>query len=231
MIIENSLPELKSTFTVDCLLFGFDGIELKVLLIERNKNPFKDWWALPGFFVEANESIDQSASRILYELTGLRNIFMQQYYTFGDVDRHPQGRVISIAYYAVLRLGKEDFLKPVTSYARDARWVSLNKMPKLAFDHQKMFDVGLEKVRRRIKHLPIAFELLPLKFTLSQLQQIYEIILDKQLDKRNFRKKMLSFGILKPLGEKQKGVSFRAAALYKFDKKKYAKLFGTDISF
>jgi 8-oxo-dGTP diphosphatase len=231
MILENNLPELKSTFTIDCLLFGFDGTELKVLLIERNKEPFKDWWALPGFFVEAKESIDQSASRILYELTGLRNIFMEQYYTFGDVDRHPQGRVISIAYYAVLRLGKEDFLKPVTSYARDARWVCLNEMPKLAFDHQKMFELGLEKIRRRMKHQPIAFELLPLKFTLSQLQQIYEIILGKTLDKRNFRKKMLSLGILKALGEKQEGVSFRAASLYKFDKRKYSKLFGAEISF
>lgn len=231
MVLENSLPDLKSTFTIDCLLFGFDGAELKVLLIERNKDPYKDWWALPGFFVEEEESIDQSASRILYELTGLRNIFMEQYHTFGDVQRHPQGRVISIAYYAVLRLDKEEALKPVSSYARDARWINVTELPELAFDHRKMFDLGLEKIRRRIKHQPIAFELLPLKFTLSQLQQIYEIMLGKKLDKRNFRKKMLGFGILKALGEKQKGVSFRAAWLYKFDKRKYSKLFETEISF
>lgn len=225
------LPVFNSAVSIDCVLFGFDGGELKILLIERNEEPFKDWWALPGNLVGNDESVDQSASRILHELTGLSNIYMEQYYTFGEVGRHPQGRVISVAYYAMLRLGGDKALKPLTSYAKKAQWVNVKELPKLAFDHQHIFDKGLEKIKRRIKHLPIAFELLPEKFTLTQVQNVYELILGKKLDKRNFRKKILSFGVLKELDEKQKGVSFRAATLYKFDKRKYAKLFGKEISF
>lgn len=229
--MKEELPQFNSTFSIDCVIFGFDGGELKILLIERNEEPFKDWWALPGNLVRANESLDQSASRILNELTGLGDIYMEQYYTFGDPHRHPQGRVVSIAYYALLRLGGDKALKPISTYAKQAHWVNVKDLPKLAFDHQQIFDKGLEKIKRRIKHQPIAFELLPEKFTLTQLQNVYELILGKKLDKRNFRKKMLSFGVLKDLDEKQKGVSFRAATLYRFDKRKYAKLFGKEISF
>lgn len=225
------LPKFNSTFSIDCVVFGFDEGELKILLIERNEEPFKDWWALPGNIVEENESLDQSASRILNELTGLTNIYMEQYYTFGDVNRHPQGRVVSIAYYALLRLGGDKALKPLSTYAKQAHWINVKELPKLAFDHQQIFEKGLEKIKRRIKHQPIAFELLPEKFTLTQLQNVYEVILSKKLDKRNFRKKMLSFSVLKDLEEKQQGVSFRAATLYKFDRRKYAKLFGKEISF
>ena len=225
------LPKFHSTFSIDCVVFGFDEGELKILLIERNEEPFKDWWALPGNIVGEGESLDQSAARILHELTGLSNIYMEQYYTFGDVNRHPQGRVVSIAYYALLRLGGDKFVKPIIPYAKQALWLNVKELPKLAFDHQQIFDKGLEKIKRRIKHQPIAFELLPEKFTLTQLQNVYEIILNKKLDKRNFRKKMLSFGVLRDLEEKQQGVSFRAATLYKFDKRRYAKLFGKEISF
>jgi 8-oxo-dGTP diphosphatase len=229
--LKEVLPVFNSAVSIDCVLFGFDSGELKILLIERNEEPFKDWWALPGNLVDENESVDQSASRILHELTGLSDIYMEQYYTFGEVDRHPQGRVITVAYYAMLRLGGDKALKPLTSYAKNAQWINVKELPKLAFDHQHIFDKGLEKIKRRIKHLPIAFELLQEKFTLTQVQNVYELILGKKLDKRNFRKKILSFGVLKELNEKQKGVSFRAATLYKFDKRKYAKLFGKEISF
>jgi 8-oxo-dGTP diphosphatase len=229
--LKEVLPVFNSAVSIDCVLFGFDNGELKILLIERNEEPFKDWWALPGNLVGENESVDQSASRILHELTGLSDIYMEQYYTFGEVDRHPQGRVITVAYYAMLRLGGDKALKPLTSYAKKAQWINVKELPKLAFDHQHIFDKGLEKIKRRIKHLPIAFELLQEKFTLTQVQNVYELILGKKLDKRNFRKKILSFGVLKELNEKQKGVSFRAATLYKFDKRKYAKLFGKEISF
>ena len=208
------LPQFNSAVSIDCVLFGFDGGELKILLIERNEEPFKDWWALPGNLVGEDESVDQSASRILHELTGLSDVYMEQYYTFGEVGRHPQGRVISVAYYAMLRLGGDKALKPISNYAKKAQWINVNELPKLGFEH-----------------LPIAFELLPEKFTLTQVQNVYELILGKKLDKRNFRKKILSFGVLKELDEKQKGVSFRAATLYKFDKRKYAKLFGKEISF
>lgn len=229
--MEQILPHLDSVFSIDCVLFGFDGKELKILLIERNEEPFKDWWALPGNIVGADESLDQSAARILYELTGLRGIFMEQYYAFGDPNRHPQGRVITLAYYALIRLGGDKEVRPTTNYAKRANWLPITDLPKLAFDHQKIYDKGLEKIKRRIKHQPIAFELLPEKFTLTQLQHVYELVLGKKLDKRNFRKKIVSFGVLKELDEKQKGVSYRAATLYRFDKRKYAKLFGKEISF
>lgn len=213
------------------MIFGFDGGELKILLIERNEEPFKDWWALPGYLVKQDEGISEAAERILYELTGLRDIFMEQFYTFGDVHRHPQGRVITVAYYAMLRLNGPKELKPVTSFAKKAFWHPVSDLPKLAFDHSKIFEKGFEKIRRKVTYQPIAFELLPEKFTLTQLQHLYEVILNKKLDKRNFRKKMLNYNILKELDEKQKGVSYRAAKYYKFDRRKYAKLFQKELSF
>jgi 8-oxo-dGTP diphosphatase len=213
------------------VIFGFDKGELKILLIERNEEPYKDWLALPGYLVEQQESIDEAAARILYELTGLRGIFMEQFYTFGEVKRHPQGRVITVAYFAMIRLSGARELKPVTNYAKKAIWHPVDSLPELAFDHSAIFNKALQKIKRKIAYQPIAFELLPEKFTLTQLQSLYEAVLNKKLDKRNFRKKMLNYGILKELDEKQKGVSYRAAKLYKFDKRKYAKLFKNELSF
>jgi 8-oxo-dGTP diphosphatase len=199
------------------------------LLIERNEEPFKDWLALPGYIVEQDESIDDAAERILYELTGLRDLHMQQFHTFGEVKRHPQGRVITVAYYALIRINGQKEVKPVTQYAKSAFWHPVNELPKLAFDHSEIFNTGFNKIRRRLNYQPIAFELLPEKFTLTQLQSLYEAVLNKKLDKRNFRKKMLSYGFLKELDEKQKGVSYRAAKLYKFDRRKYTKIFQNDL--
>lgn len=231
--MEATLPKFDSVFSIDCVIFGFDEGELKILLIERNVEPFKDWWALPGYMVELEESIDNAAERILYELTGLKGIYMDQFFTFGDVNRHPQGRVITVGYYAMIRLSGNRDLKPVpvTNYAKKAVWVPLGDLPNLAFDHDKIFRRAFDKIKNKISYQPIAFELLPEKFTLTQLQHLYEVILNKKLDKRNFRKKMLNYGILKELDEKQKGVSYRAAKLYKFDKRKYAKLFQKELSF
>jgi 8-oxo-dGTP diphosphatase len=231
--VETSLPKFDSVFSIDCVIFGFDEGELKILLIERNEEPFKNWWALPGYLVKQDESLDNAAERILHELTGLKGIYMDQFYTFGDVQRHPQGRVITVAYYAMIRLSGNKDLKPipVTNYAKKALWIPLNDLPKLGFDHDKIFSKGFEKIRNKISYQPIAFELLPEKFTLTQLQHLYEVILNKSLDKRNFRKKMMNYGILKELDEKQKGVSYRAAKLYKFDKRKYARLFQKELSF
>jgi 8-oxo-dGTP diphosphatase len=199
-------------------------------LIERNEEPFKDWLALPGYIVEQDESIDDAAERILYELTGLRDLHMQQFHTFGEVNRHPQGRVITVAYYALIRINGQKELRPITQYARKAFWHPVNELPKLAFDHTEIFKTGFNKIRRRLNYQPIAFELLPEKFTLTQLQLLYEAVLNKKLDKRNFRKKMLSYGFLKELDEKQKGVSYRAAKLYKFDRRKYAKIFQNELN-
>lgn len=229
--MQDFLPKFNSVFSIDCLIFSFDVGKLKILLIERNEDPFKDWWALPGNIVGQHESVGHAAERILYELTGLRDIFMEQLYTFGDVERHPQGRVITVAYYAMLRLNGYKEPRPVSSYAKKAVWYPVNHLPKLAFDHEEIFKRGHDKIRRKIMYQPIAFELLPEKFTLTQLQQLYEVILNKKLDKRNFRKKMMNYGILKELDEKQRGVSFRAAKLYKLDRRKYIKLFQKELSF
>lgn len=229
--MENLPAHFDSVFTVDCIIFGFDEGELKILLIERNEEPFKGWFALPGYFVEKTEAIESAAQRILYESTGLRGIYMEQFYTFGALGRHPFGRVITVAYYAMIRLTGQKDVKPVTDFASQAVWVNVKDIPELAFDHSRIFRKGFEKIRNKISYQPIAFELLPEKFTLTQLQNLYEVILNKKLDKRNFRKKMLSYDILKELDEKQKGVSYRAAKLYKFDKRKFAKNFHKELSF
>ena len=228
--MEIQLPHFDSVFSTDCVIFGFEAGELKVLLIERNEEPFKDWFALPGNIVNANESVDAAAQRILYELTGLHDLPMRQFHTFGEVNRHPQGRVVTIAYFALIRIGGQKDLMPITQYARKAFWHPVNDLPKLAFDHTDIFNRAFKKIRAKLNYEPIAFELLPEKFTLTQLQSLYESVLSKKLDKRNFRKKMLSYGFLKELAEKQKGVSYRAAKLYKFDRRKYVKIFQSEIA-
>ncbi|WP_374166946.1 NUDIX domain-containing protein [Arcticibacter sp. MXS-1] len=230
--MEQELPKFESVFSVDCVIFGFEEGVLKVLLIERNEAPYKDWWALPGYLVEPDEGIEEAAERILFEFTGLKDIFLEQLYTFGDVNRHPQGRLITIAYYAMMRLtGKKDDLRPSSAFVKKAFWHPVSDLPKLAFDHSLIFEKSLQKIRRKISYSPIAFELLPEKFTLTQLQNLYEAILNKKLDKRNFRKKMLNYDILKELDEKQQGVSYRAAKYYKFDRRKYNRQFHKELSF
>jgi len=228
--LEIQLPHFNSVFSTDCVIFGFEAGELKVLLIERNEDPFKDWYALPGNIVNPNESVDAAAQRILYELTGLHDLPMRQFHTFGEVNRHPQGRVVTIAYFALIRIGGQKDLMPITQYARKAFWHPVNDLPKLAFDHTDIFNRAFKKIRAKLNYEPIAFELLPEKFTLTQLQSLYEAVLSKKLDKRNFRKKMLSYGFLKELAEKQKGVSYRAAKLYKFDRRKYVKIFQNELA-
>ncbi|MBE7176076.1 MAG: NUDIX hydrolase [Mucilaginibacter polytrichastri] len=227
---EPILPHFDSVVSVDCVIFGFYEGELKVLLIERNVEPFKDWPALPGYLVEESENLDQAAERILYELTNLRDVHLEQFYTFGDIGRHPQGRVVSIAYYALIRLNNNKDVKPISNIAKRAYWQPVSGIPKLGFDHSKIFQTGFNKLRRRLNYQPLAFELLPEKFTLTQLQVLYEAILNRKLDKRNFRKKMLSYGFLKELDEKQKGVSYRAARLYRFDRRKYSKIFQNEMN-
>ena len=228
--MEIQLPHFDSVFSTDCVIFGFEAGELKVLLIERNEEPYKDWYALPGNIVGLDESVDNAAARILYELTGLRDLPMRQFHTFGEVSRHPQGRVITVGYFALIRISGQKELMPVTQYARKAFWHPVNDLPTLAFDHTEIFKRAFKKIRAKMNYEPIAFELLPEKFTLTQLQLLYEAVLNKKLDKRNFRKKMLSYGFLKELAEKQKGVSYRAAKLYKFDRRKYVKIFQTELA-
>lgn len=221
----------RPALTVDCVVFGFDGGDLKVLLIQRKSPPYEDYWALPGGFVDMGEPIETAALRELEEETGVKNLYLEQLYTFGKPGRDPRGRVISVAYYALVKL--VDYQPNAGDDAKAAQWFSVLALPPLAFDHELIMDTALKRLRGKIRYQPIGFELLPEKFPLSELRKLYITILStnpdenttelmkSKLDKWNFRKKMLRLGILKPLDEYQQGVPHRAAQLYSFDKEKY----------
>lgn len=209
----------KSAFSVDNVIFGFDEGDIKVLLIKRGAAPFKGKWALPGDLVYPNEDLDTAAGRVLEQLTGLRNVYLEQVRTFGAVDRHPLGRVITVAYYSLVNVG--DFRLHPSSFAQSAEWHGIKMIPELAFDHREIFEACLRQLKLKVRMAPIGFELLPPKFTLTELQYLYEAILDTALDKRNFRKKILSMNLLQHLDEMQAGVSHRPAKLYKFDQARY----------
>ncbi len=205
---------------LDCIIFGFDAGELKLLLLKRKFEPAKGEWSLMGGFLSKSESLDDAASRILNQLTGLTNIYMKQLNAFGDVARDPGARTISVAYYALVKIDDNDRLLAET---HGAEWISINKLPALIFDHSRMVQKAMEALRRRTSREPIGFELLPVKFTLPQLQSLYESICQEQLDKRNFRKQILETGLLVKLNEKDKDSSKKGAFYYKFDHKKYQK--------
>ncbi|MFN2454433.1 MAG: NUDIX domain-containing protein [Pyrinomonadaceae bacterium] len=221
----------RPALTVDCVVFGLDLAEsaLKVLLIERNLAPFKGRSALPGGFVQKNETIEQAALRELSEETGLTNIFLEQLYTFGDPGRDPRGWVVSVAYYALV--SPDLHTLRAASDAGNALWISVDETPELAFDHRKILETALERLRGKVTYAPVGFELLPKKFTLSQLQKLYEIILEREIDNRNFRKKILSMNLLHELNERQAGVPHRAARLYRFDARRYKQLTRAGFSF
>jgi 8-oxo-dGTP diphosphatase len=206
---------------VDCIIFGFDGTQLKALLIKRGFEPEKGKWSLMGGFIGKDENADEAAIRVLYQLTGMRDIYMEQLHTFTDVDRDAAGRVISIAYFALINIA--DYSEQL-QLEHEAKWFALNKIPSLIFDHKKMVLKAKELLRQKVANHPIGFELLPSKFTLPQLQNLYEAIYETPLDKRNFAKKMLSLGILNKLNEKEKESSRKGAFYYVFDSKKYGKL-------
>jgi 8-oxo-dGTP diphosphatase len=212
----------RPALTVDCVVFGLDGAELKVLLIRRKAAPFAERWALPGGFVEMEETLAQAAARELQEETGIRDVFLEQLYTFGAVHRDPRGRVVSVAYYALVQSGK---YPPRAAIDADAvEWFPVSATPALAFDHAEILSVALVRLKNKVRYQPIGFELLPPKFTLTQLQRLYETLLEQPLDKRNFRKKIQSMSLLVELDEVQKEVAHRAARLYRFDKRKYRQL-------
>lgn len=218
------LPPAPFLVTVDCVVFGLDaaGGDLRILLIQRGIPPFQGRCALPGGFVHADESLLDAARRELAEETGLKGIFLEQLYTFGEPGRDPRGRVVSVAYYALVNL---DVYPPRASTdARIAGWFSLAEAPKLAFDHDAILRAALERLKGKLRYEPLAFQLLPAKFTLSQLQRLYETVLERRLDKRNFRKKALALGVLEELDETEEGVAHRAARLYRFDAEKHARL-------
>jgi len=222
----------KSAFSVDNVIFGFDGRSLKVLLIQRGAAPFRGKWALPGDLVYPNEDLDAAAERVLQQLTGLSNVYLEQVKAFGAVDRHPIGRVITIAYYSLIKIS--NYSVTPASFAQSAQWHEANNViTDLAFDHNDILDTCLQQLKTKARREPIGFELLPPKFTLTELQQLYEAILDqpKGLDKRNFRKKILAMNILVECSEQQAGVAHRPAKLYQFDKEKYEALAAKGLSF
>src|SRR5437016_5981412 len=212
----------RAALTVDCVVFGFDEGKLTVLLIERALEPFKGRWALPGGFVRVDETLDDAARRELQEETGLKNVFLEQLYTFGEVDRDPRERVVSVAHYALVKLSEHN-AKAATD-AANAKWFPASKPPKLAFDHSHILAMALARLKGKVRYQPIGFELLLPRFTLSQLQHLYEAILGTDLDKRNFRKKVLGYGLLKGLKESQTSARHRPAQLFQFDAQKYRKL-------
>lgn len=214
MVLNNYRSEDKVLLAVDCIIFGFNKDALKILLVKRNFEPEQGKWSLIGGFLKKEEHLDQAAKRVLNTLTGLENIYMEQLYTFSKLDRDPAERTLSVAYYALIDLNSNDPVKP---HYKTAQWFELKNIPQLIFDHQKMVDKAVARLRRRALNRPIGFELLPEKFTMRQLQSLYEAILDKKLDKRNFINKINTLDILIKLEEKDMSVSRKGAYLYKFD--------------
>ncbi|MBZ5857522.1 NUDIX hydrolase [Flavihumibacter profundi] len=207
--------------SVDCIIFGFDGKGMKALIVKRALEPETGKWSLSGGFVKKEESVDQAAERILVTLTGLEKIYMEQLHCFGDISRDPGGRVVSIAYYALIKIdaSNEQLLD-----THNAQWVDLHHLPPLIFDHNQMVKMAKERLQQKVANHPIGFELLPHKFTLQQLLGLYEAIYETNFDKRNFTRKILALGILQRLNEKERESSKKGAFYYVFDKKKYKQL-------
>lgn len=219
----------KSAFTVDNVIFGFDEGDLKVLLIKRGEEPYLGYWALPGYFVYQDEDLDAAAIRVLRELTGLNNVYLEQVATFGAVHRHSFGRVITVAYFSLIKIS--NYTIQPSSIALQAQWHSVAKVENLAFDHIAILYKCFARLKWLVRYRPVGFELLPPKFTLTELQHLYEAILETKLEKRNFRKKILSMDLLIDLDETQEGVAHRPARLYKFDRRRYQRFLEGGFSF
>lgn len=245
------MPENKETVfnpnvSVDCVIFGFDVKGLKVLLIERDNpdNRAGKNHQLPGDLIHNNENLDEAAARVLKELTGIDHLYLQQFAAFGDplrvkrendlewlrsVRKDPDARVVTIGYFSLIK--PENFKPAADSFAKKAEWVSLTQVPELAFDHNLILASALEALKKKMRVEPIGFELLPKKFTLRQLQALYEAVLGNEIDKRNFRRKVQSMDFLVALQEKQRGVAHKPAQLFQFDEKAYQGSFGSVFEF
>ena len=223
------MEEIKGTYTykyphpsvtADCVIFGFDGVAIKILLIQRGIEPFKGKWAFPGGFMKIDETAEECAKRELEEETGLKNAAVEQFYTFSDVNRDPRERVITVAHYALVRLsevkGGDD--------AASARWFAMDEVPSLAFDHDRILRMAVNRLKERICFEPIGFELLPEVFTMTELQNLYEAILEVKFDRRNFYNKMLKLGILAEAEPRPANASRRTPTKYRFNAAKYAEL-------
>jgi ADP-ribose pyrophosphatase YjhB (NUDIX family) len=221
--------EVIEALSIDCLIFGFRDGGLDVLLIKHGEGISKGRWALPGGWIRYDEGIDEAASRLLKSLTGVSNIFLEQFRAFGEVERYPTKRVITVAYFALINAEK---YSPSAGFtASDAKWFGIREVPRLPYDHNRILKEGFAYLKHKVRHEPLGFNLLPRKFTLHQLQKLYEAILETELDKPNFRRKLLKMNLLVPCDEKQRDVSHRAAKFYRFDKKIYKKLKEEGFSF
>ncbi|MBI5010436.1 MAG: NUDIX hydrolase [Bacteroidia bacterium] len=220
----------KYLVAVDCIIYGYDIQKkiLKLLLVKRSFEPAKGSWSLAGGFVKEKESLDEAAGRVLRKLTGISNVFLTQSHTYGEPERDPGARVISTAYYALTGISAID-----SELVKDngAHWRSVDDLPKLIFDHPKMVKKALADLQNLVNIRLVGFELLPEKFTLVQLQELYEAIWQKKIDKRNFRKKILSMGILEKLEEKEKTTSKKGAWYYMYNEERYLKLSKNGFSF
>ncbi len=203
---------------VDCIIFGFDGDSLKILLIQRGFQPEKGNWSLMGGFVQKNESLDQASNRILKQLTGLEGVYLEQLHTFADPQRDPIERTVSVAYFALIDIHKYE---QQISHNYHAEWFQLKKLPKLIFDQQDMVELAKKRIRYKAALHPILFELLPGKFTLPQLQNLYESVFNTTIDKRNFSKRVLATGLLIKLADKDKAGSKRGAYYYQLNMQNY----------
>lgn len=236
---KNKAFELNPNVSVDCVIFGFDFDQLHVLLIDSgiSETTGNSRLAVPGDLIFDNENLDEAANRVLKELTGIDNIYLEQIGAFGDPKRmgkesdkewlrslraEPEARVITVAYYSLVKM--PEFNPQASSFAKSAGWATIKEIHELAFDHFEILQCALDQLKRKIKIQPIGFNLLPEKFTLSQLHKLYESILNKPLDKRNFRRKILKLNILTPLNEKQIGVPHKPSQLFQFNEANYKKL-------
>lgn len=213
---------------VDCIVFGFDGETLKLLLIRRDFEPEKGNWSLMGGFVQDKESIDQAANRILKQLTGLEGVYLEQLFTYGDPERDPMERTVSVAYFALLDINQYQNQLSQEYYAE---WFPLKKIPKLIFDHQEMVEQARKRIRYKAALHPILFELLPPKFTVPQLQTLYEAVFNAAIDKRNFSRRVLATGLLVKLAEKDKAGSKRGAFYYRLNRENYYAAFQAFMNF
>ena len=223
------MEEIKGTYTykyphpsvtADCVIFGFDGVSIKMLLIQRGIEPFKEKWAFPGGFMKIDETAEECAKRELEEETGLKNAAVEQFYTFSDVNRDPRERVITVAHYALVRLSEVKG----GDVAASARWFAMDEVPSLAFDHDRILRMAVNRLKERICFEPIGFELLPEVFTMTELQNLYEAILEVKFDRRNFYNKMLKLGILTEAEPRPANASRRTPSKYRFNAEKYAEL-------
>jgi 8-oxo-dGTP diphosphatase len=208
----------KPSVTVDIIIFSVKDNQLKVLLIKRNIEPFKNMWAIPGGFVKIEESLEDAAKRELEEETGVKEVYLEQLYTFGEPKRDPRGRVITVSYFALINSEQSEQKLNATTDVSEAKWFSIKELPLLAFDHDKILKYAIQRLKWKFGYTPIVFSLLPKKFKIPQIKKIYDIVFDKEFDKRNFIKKLLLLDILEETEETEENVPYRPAKFYTLKK-------------